>query len=132
LAAQGISIALDDFGTGYASLTHLQSLPIARVKIAPSFVGNVVADPKSRSVVDAIVRLSHSLGKSVVVEGVEDQVQLAILRGLNCDVAQGFIFSKPLSPDQVPVFLLRHSVQSLRGAARWDEGGAQPEIKIRV
>jgi diguanylate cyclase (GGDEF)-like protein len=131
LATEGVSIALDDFGTGFASLTHLTSLPITRVKIAPPFIGGIVADLKSRSVVDGIVRISHGLGKSVVVEGVEDEAQLAAIRELNCDVVQGFLFSRPLPLDQVPAFLLRHSAQNLRGAARWDESGAPAEIKIR-
>jgi diguanylate cyclase (GGDEF)-like protein len=125
LSAQGISIALDDFGTGFASLTHLTSLPIARVKIAPSFLGSIVADPKSRSVVDAIVRLSHGLGKTVVVEGVEEQAQLAAIRNLNCDVAQGYLFSRPVPADQVPPLLLRDSAQKIRGPMRWDGGGVQ-------
>jgi EAL domain-containing protein (putative c-di-GMP-specific phosphodiesterase class I) len=131
LAAQGVSIALDDFGTGFGSLTHLTSLPIARVKIAPSFVGKIGSDSKTTPIIEAIVRLSHGLGKSVVVEGIEEQAQLAVIRDLKCDVAQGFLFSRPISPDQVPAFLLRYSVQSLGGLARWDAGGAQPEIKIR-
>ena len=131
LAMEGISVALDDFGTGFASLTHLTSLPITRVKIAPPFIGSIVADSRSRSVVDGIVRISHGLGKSVVVEGVEDEAQLAAIRELNCDVVQGFLFSRPLPLDQVPAFLLRHSAQNLRGAARWDESGAPAEIKIR-
>jgi len=118
LARQGVSIALDDFGTGFASLTHLNSLPIARVKIAPPFVGNIVADRKSRSIVDAIVRLSHGLGKSVVVEGVEEEAQLAAIRDLKCDVAQGFLFSRPIPSEAVPAFLLRHSVSLPRGPAR--------------
>jgi EAL domain-containing protein (putative c-di-GMP-specific phosphodiesterase class I) len=80
LAAHGVSIALDDFGTGFASLTHLKSLPVTKVKIDRSFVCNIVADVGCRSIIDAIVRLSHGLGKSVVAEGVEDEDQLARLR----------------------------------------------------
>jgi diguanylate cyclase (GGDEF)-like protein len=112
-ATQGISIALDDFGTGFASLTHLKSLPIAQVKIDRSFVGNILSDPESRAIVDAIVRLSHSLGKSVVAEGVEDQAQLAAISELGCDVAQGFLFSRPIHFDDVAPFLLRYSVRSI-------------------
>ena len=72
LAAEGISVALDDFGTGYASLTHIKSMPIGCVKIDRSFISNIVSDSESRSIVGAIVALSHSLGKCVVAEGVED------------------------------------------------------------
>jgi diguanylate cyclase (GGDEF)-like protein len=116
-AAEGISIALDDFGTGFASLTHLKSLPIAQVKIDRSFVGNILSDTESRAIVDAIVRLSHSLGKSVVAEGVEDQEQLAAISELGCDVAQGFLFSKPVHFNDVAPFLLRYSVQSIASAS---------------
>jgi len=113
LAAGGISIALDDFGTGFASLTHLKSLPISRVKIDRSFIRNIVADQESRSIVDAIVRLSHSLGKSVVVEGVEDEAQFAAVRELNSDVAQGYLFSRPVPCEEVATLLLRHTAQRL-------------------
>jgi diguanylate cyclase (GGDEF)-like protein len=113
LAASGLSIALDDFGTGFASLTHLKSLPISCVKIDRSFVANIMADAQSRSIVDAVSRLSHSLGKSVVAEGVEDPQQLAAVRELGCDVAQGYLFSKPMSAEDVPTFLLRHAAQRL-------------------
>jgi diguanylate cyclase (GGDEF)-like protein len=119
LAASGLSIALDDFGTGFASLTHLKSLPISCVKIDRSFVANIMADAQSRSIVDAVSRLSHSLGKSVVAEGVEDAQQLAAVRELGCDVAQGYLFSKPMSAEDVPVFLLRHAAQR----PEWHKGG---------
>ena len=118
LAASGLSIALDDFGTGFASLTHLKSLPISCVKIDRSFVANIMADAQSRSIVDAVSRLSHSLGKSVVAEGVEDAQQLAAVRELGCDVAQGYLFSKPIPAEDVPTFLLRHAVQR----PEWREG----------
>jgi diguanylate cyclase (GGDEF)-like protein len=115
LAASGLSIALDDFGTGFASLTHLKSLPISCVKIDRSFVANIMADAQSRSIVDAVSRLSHSLGKSVVAEGVEDAQQLAAVRELGCDVAQGYLFSKPMPAEDVPIFLLRHAAQRPEG-----------------
>jgi diguanylate cyclase (GGDEF)-like protein len=120
LAASGLSIALDDFGTGFASLTHLKSLPISCVKIDRSFVANIMADAQSSSIVDAVSRLSHSLGKSVVAEGVEDAQQLAAVRDLGCDVAQGYLFSKPMPAEDVPIFVLHHTAQR----AQWREGGA--------
>src|SRR5262245_19862050 len=120
LAASGLSIALDDFGTGFASLTHLKSLPISCVNIDRSFVANIMADAQSRSNVDAVSRLSHSLGKSVVAEGVEDTQQLAAVRELGCDLAQGYLFSKPMSAEDVPIFVLHHTAQR----AQCREGGA--------
>ncbi|PWT88368.1 MAG: hypothetical protein C5B56_08845 [Proteobacteria bacterium] len=127
LADSGISIALDDFGTGFASLTHLKSLPISRVKIDRSFVSNIMADSESRSIVDAISRLSHNLGKSVVAEGVEDEHQLLAVRDLGCDVAQGYLFSKPMPAEDVPAFLLRHAAQ--RPAWPKDTASATPMKK---
>ena len=82
LSSTGVSIALDDFGTGYASLTHLKSLPITRVKIDRSFIVNIATDSESRSIVDTIIRLSHSLGKIVVAEGIENNEQFDELRRL--------------------------------------------------
>ena len=113
LAGRGISISLDDFGTGFASLTHLKSLPIAQVKIDQSFVRNILTDTESRSIVSAIVSLSHSLGKSVVAEGVEDEDQLAAVGELGCDIAQGFLFAEPICFDDVAPFVLRSAVRTL-------------------
>jgi diguanylate cyclase (GGDEF)-like protein len=114
LAAHGVSIALDDFGTGFASLTHLKMPSITKVKIDHSFVGSIVGDPESRSIVDAIIRLSQSLGKVVVAEGVENDVQLATIHELDCDIAQGFLFSEPMPADGVGTYLLRHTANLLR------------------
>ncbi|HEY7246279.1 MAG TPA: EAL domain-containing protein [Xanthobacteraceae bacterium] len=131
LAERGISIALDDFGTGFASLTHLQSLPIKKVKIDRSFVSNLGTDARSQSIVDAIVRLSHSLGKTVVAEGVESLAQVAQLRALECDAAQGFLFSKPVSSQEVPVYLLRHAAQMLSSRGHWQDQ-SRPRIGIQI
>ena len=109
----GISISLDDFSTGFASLTHLKSLPISQVKIDQSFVASILINSECRAIVDATVRLSHSLGKTVVAEGVEDRAQLAAVGELGCDLAQGFLFSEAIPFDEVPTFLLRHGVGSL-------------------
>jgi diguanylate cyclase (GGDEF)-like protein len=117
LASHGVSIALDDFGTGFASLSHLKLKPIAKIKIDRSFIENIATDLESRSIVEAIVRLSHSLGKSVVAEGVEDEDQAGRLRSLGCDSAQGFLFAKPLLFDEVGSFLLRHLAITLASSA---------------
>ena len=131
-AAHGISLALDDFGTGFASLTHLKSLPIARVKIDQSFIRNIVTEPQSRSIVDAIVRLSHSLGKSVVAEGVEEDTQLDAIRELKCDIAQGFLLAKPLRAEEIAPFMLRHIAQLATNPVMRDrfQGQRRPRIHI--
>jgi diguanylate cyclase (GGDEF)-like protein/PAS domain S-box-containing protein len=111
LSSTGVSIALDDFGTGYASLTHLKSLPITRVKIDRSFIVNIATDSESRSIVDTIIRLSHSLGKIVVAEGIENNEQFDELRRLCCDVGQGFAIARPMRAEDVGTFMLRNLVE---------------------
>ncbi|MGV1795277.1 putative bifunctional diguanylate cyclase/phosphodiesterase [Rhizobium sp. A37_96] len=92
----GVEIALDDFGTGYASLTHLRRLPIDRLKIDKSFVANMVASPEDRAIVRGVIDIAHSMRKVVTAEGVETVEQVNLLRRMNCDLLQGWYFSKAL------------------------------------
>ncbi|WP_418314799.1 putative bifunctional diguanylate cyclase/phosphodiesterase [Piscinibacter sakaiensis] len=103
----GVGLSVDDFGTGYSSLSHLSNLPIDSLKIDRSFVENLAADSKEAAVIRAIVLLGHSLDKQVVAEGIETQDQLAQLRELGCDVAQGYLISRPLDEAAVDSFLDR-------------------------
>ena len=96
LQQRGVRIAMDDFGTGYSSLSYLQRLPIDVVKIDQSFVRELGANADSGSIVRAILEVAHSLGKSVVAEGIETEQQRALLAGWGCDVGQGYLWSKPL------------------------------------
>ncbi|WP_158307851.1 putative bifunctional diguanylate cyclase/phosphodiesterase [Ramlibacter tataouinensis] len=97
----GIPVAIDDFGTGYSSLAYLVSLPIDEVKIDRCFVQKSNSDPAYRDVVETCISLAHNLGLKVVAEGVEAESQASLLRELGCDQAQGFLYSAPLSTEQL-------------------------------
>jgi diguanylate cyclase (GGDEF)-like protein/PAS domain S-box-containing protein len=97
LKLMGISVAIDDFGTGYSSLNYLKRFPIDTLKIDKTFVSDVCKDPHDTAIVRAIINLGHALDLTVVAEGVETKEQLQYLSALECDVVQGFLFSKALS-----------------------------------
>ena len=98
LKLMGIKVAIDDFGTGYSSLNYLKRFPIDTLKIDKSFVADVCKDPHDTAIVRAIINLGHALDVTVIAEGVETKEQLQYLSALECDVVQGFLFSKALSP----------------------------------
>ena len=96
IRAMGVSIAIDDFGTGFSSLSYLAKLPVDTLKIDRSFVIDMTAGPEGLALVSTIINLAHSLKLKVVAEGVETEEQSRLLRLLNCDEMQGFLFSKPV------------------------------------
>ncbi len=93
----GVQIALDDFGTGYTSLSYLAKMPINLLKIDKSLVDDIETNTKSRDFFNAIVSMGHMMGCEVISEGVEEEGQLSYVREYNCDLVQGYIWSKPLS-----------------------------------
>ena len=97
----GVALAIDDFGTGYSSLSYLQRFPLDVLKIDRSFVAGLGSEPGGSEIVGAVVGLAHALGLEVVAEGVETEAQLAELRDLGCDFAQGYLFSRPAPPAEV-------------------------------
>ncbi len=97
----GVRCALDDFGTGYSSLTHLRELPVDCLKIDRSFVDNVLGNPRDAAIVAAIISLAHSLGLEVVVEGIETERQMDWFSRHHADRLQGFLFSAPVSRDEL-------------------------------
>lgn len=97
LKALGVSISLDDFGTGYSSLAYLSRFPIDVVKIDQSFVHDITTNPANAAIAQAMIAMSHKLGKTVLAEGVETLEQMRYLRRSECDGMQGFFFSKALS-----------------------------------
>ena len=92
----GVTLAIDDFGTGYSSLSHLQRFPLDILKIDKSFVDELGADRGGAEIVAAVVKLAHALHLQVIAEGVETERQLEALVRLDCDFAQGYLFSRPM------------------------------------
>src|SRR5690606_19071382 len=99
LLALGSRIALDDFGTGHSSLTHVQKLPLDRIKVDRSFVSDAPHDPTSRAIVKTMLDLCRHLGIGCVFEGIETEQQLDTLLGLGGSVMQGYVFGRPMPPD---------------------------------
>ena len=97
----GVAIAIDDFGTGYSSLSRLKSLPVDILKIDRSFLGNVSDNGHEAAIAELLIRLGHSLGKKVVVEGVETSEQVAFVKRIGCDQLQGFLIASALPPADV-------------------------------
>lgn len=112
LVAEGVSIALDDFGTGYASLTHLQQFPVHVLKIDRSFISRLdSADSADFAIVHGVIDIAHRMKIATVAEGVENENQLAQLRALGCDIAQGYLVSRAIAAERLPDWLTRWSQQ---------------------
>lgn len=101
----GVQIAIDDFGTGYSSLLYLQKFPIDTLKMDRSFIRNITTSPKDATIMDAVISLAHSLNLKVVAEGVESEDQIALLMQYQCDLLQGFLFSRPVPQTEIEKLL---------------------------
>lgn len=106
LHQRGFRLALDDFGSGYSSLSYLKDFPVDTLKIDRAFVDPITDDSTELTVVSAIVNLAHTLGMHTIAEGVERPLQAALLRRIGCDAVQGFLFGKPMSPEDFERLLL--------------------------
>ncbi|WP_418301148.1 putative bifunctional diguanylate cyclase/phosphodiesterase [Lysinibacillus fusiformis] len=101
----GFKISIDDFGTGYSSLSYLVRFPLDCLKIDRSFIQHIGSLDEKQAVVDAIIQMSHRLKMKVVAEGVEQAQQVDILRKMNCDIIQGYYYSKPLPLNDLMEFM---------------------------
>jgi diguanylate cyclase (GGDEF)-like protein len=106
----GVDLSLDDFGTGYSSLVHLKRLPVSEIKVDRSFVQRMTSDPDDAVIVRSIIDLAHSLSLRVVAEGVETMDTWRALEALGCDLAQGYLISRPLSGADLTVWLAKHAL----------------------
>ena len=113
IRALGVSIAIDDFGTGYSSLGYLAKLPVQALKVDRSFIGAMLDDPGSMTLVTSIVTLAHSLELIVIAEGVETEEHAHILRLLGCDQMQGYLIGRPVPRDEMTLLLERQSEPSM-------------------
>jgi EAL domain-containing protein (putative c-di-GMP-specific phosphodiesterase class I) len=107
----GVRLAIDDFGVGYASLGQLKALPAVDIlKIDRSFIDGVLGDHEDKAIVDAVIRLAASLGLETVAEGVESSDQATLLRDMQCGMAQGFHFARPVGPAAIVELLQRQDL----------------------
>jgi diguanylate cyclase (GGDEF)-like protein/PAS domain S-box-containing protein len=105
LHTMGERLSIDDFGTGHSSLAYLQQLPIDEIKIDRSFVTNLPTEAGNAMIVRSTIELAHNLGLSVVAEGIEDEATLEMLVEHGCDIAQGYLFSRPCAADELTTWL---------------------------
>jgi len=115
LAELGVCIALDDFGTGYSSLSSLKRYPLAMIKLDRSFIADLRPGTADAAIVGSIVAMARSLELSTVAEGVETEQQRDHLRELGCEIAQGFLYSRPVPADEFARLLVRFPVSPGEG-----------------
>jgi EAL domain-containing protein (putative c-di-GMP-specific phosphodiesterase class I) len=114
----GVRLSIDDFGTGYSSLAYLHRFPVDELKIDRAFVQGIPDRPDQRTLVTAMVAMGSALGLGIVAEGVETDDQAAVLRGLGCPTAQGYLFAEPMAAKELDVLLHRDGVEGRRRPGR--------------
>ncbi len=127
IRAMGVHVTIDDFGTGFSSLSYLSRLPVDKLKIDRTFIHDMSDGPQGLALVHTIISLAHALNLEVVAEGVETKEQSRLLRLLNCDEMQGFLFSRPLPVDVLESrYLIDPTGNSLAGPGHDDDSAERP------
>src|SRR5205085_1365041 len=118
----GVTVSVDDFGAGFTSLAYLSSLAVNELKLDRSFINGLAAQDSSKdlALLGSTIRLAHALGLRVVAEGVEDKASLELLAGLGCDLAQGYLISKPQRPSDL-------RLQPYRASSAYRAAGGQAQ-----
>jgi diguanylate cyclase (GGDEF)-like protein/PAS domain S-box-containing protein len=112
LRTMGVRVALDDFGTGYSSLSYLTRFPLDTLKMDLAFIRDVATDPSAAGVVTGVIAMAHSLSLQVVAEGVDSEDQAKVLRDVDCDEVQGFLYAGALPPDEFLAYLKKHDAEA--------------------
>jgi diguanylate cyclase (GGDEF)-like protein len=126
LSDVGVRMSIDDFGTGYSSMSYLKRLPISEIKVDRSFVMNMQKDPNDTMIVKATVELGKNLGLQVVAEGVEDRESYDDLAEMGCDLAQGYLISRPIPAAEATRWLEQYAVRSRSG----DGEDGRPQLHV--
>ena len=126
LRAMGIRISIDDFGTGYSSLAYLRQFPVDALKVDRSFVRGMETHKDTADIIGTLTAMAQQLGLHVVAEGVENEEQVALLRSLHCESAQGYLFAKPLDVNKA-ADLLKTGLPPRPGSA----GDKEPASSLR-
>jgi len=136
LKALGVCLNIDDFGTGYSSLSRLQRFPVDILKIDRAFVSRMDSDLETHEIVRIVVMLAQNLGLKVIAEGVETTEQVELLKHMGCEMAQGYLFSKPARAEVIQQMLIdqhRQNPLPLRaGAAAGASGSVTTSQPMRV
>ena len=126
----GVRLAIDDFGTGHSSLAYLRELPVHDLKIAREFVSEMETSPHDLALARGILSLGHGLGLRVIAEGIESESQDALLRGMGCDLGQGYLYARPLAASDVAL-MLDAPADAPAGGLRRDDVRPTPSIGPR-
>ncbi|HEX4583943.1 MAG TPA: EAL domain-containing protein [Burkholderiaceae bacterium] len=136
LVEAGVNVAIDDFGTGYSSFGYLKTLPASVLKLDKSFLTDATADNDAGTIIAAMINMAHTLRKEVVAEGVEREGQLEFLRELGCEKVQGYLFSRPVPPNEIARYAVerKESCATPEGASMAStlDDGAQSRRDIRL